>query len=85
MDILLSHPCVFCFQFVQMTRSFEVPETSPVCGQGALSGETFSRFAGNRPVFQMLIQKDALKNRAWGFRTCLVFRESDGKHIDVPV
>ena len=64
--------------------SFEVPETSPVCGQGALSGEKFSPFTGNRPVFQMLIQKDPFKSRAWGSCTCLVFREGDGKYIDVP-
>lgn len=38
---LLSHPFVFCFQFVQMTRSFEVPSTGPVQGLGALSGEKF--------------------------------------------
>ena len=33
----------------------------------------------------MLIQKDAFKSRAWGSHMCLVFRESDGKRIDVPI
>lgn len=61
-----------------------MPKLGPVCGQGALSGKTLSRFAGNRPVFQMLIQKDALKNRAWGLYRAL-FWESDGNILMYPL
>lgn len=82
---LLSRPFVFCFQFVQTTRGFEVLDASPGQGLACTEEREVSRFTGNRPVFQMVIQKDILKSRAWGSYTCLIFRESDSKSIDVPV